>query len=1302
MAGLAPLLTLPIMAIPTTGLGAFLTKTLIYAGTTAMAQATMPSPTVPQIPRGIEIQQNSCALNCSLDLNYGQIRRSGNDVFYFTHGDKNKYLWIVEVYGEGECEGIAQNDDSDPKDLVFINDELLAGSQYEGLVSYTFYNGTSDQTYDTDLNAVCPDWTDNQRGTCYMVWKFTYSAAKFPSIPRRQIVLKGRKVWIPGNTKEYSNNAAAVLYDFMKSPHCAAALGWPEEDMLLTDEIDYYSYQAAYNYCASKGWEYNGIVTADERLGDVIDRIRKHFRGAVRPTDGVFYFHYRDLNEESICMALTDDHIARDDNGKAMISITPTGLVNKADSLRVSFVNPTDDRYFEDFAIIGEEEEDIRNVDLPGFTSKEKAGAMGSYILERNRDPYDRIISGIFRDDCQQLEKEDLITLTCTAFGYSEQYMRITGTKRLSSGLIKLDMQLEHTDLYNDTYDVATESSYTCTLPDKNNFDPVTQPERYVELADEDFDSNSEYQLETSDLNKVYVIDSNNDLTVLVPAGDSDQLGSKIKFKHYGTGKFSVQAAGTNTIDNSSAGGSIYHEQSGISQEGSIELQLAKSTHWAVNNVLGPWFTDAADELFLHTALFINDKTFGNQGVQADFNSGLPRIHCGDGADAFIKHDGTKLTWKAVNTELDASGNLTCTGGTIGGFTLAVTTLTATNLLIDAGNQEIKLGSGNDIISLDAADATYRLAIGHATYASAPFRVTKAGAVTATSGTIGGFTLAATTQSCENITLDAGNDRIVCNTITIDGANDRIRSSNYVSGSSGAGFTVEPDLIEAGNLAARGILRMAVFQKDAISAIGGNLLCSKGSDVLAEDLEDDSEEMVIKGNETFAVGDILRIKDDTDDEWFEVTDVSSDQTTYNVTRDKADAYGSSESSFAGLPEWKKGATVVNYGASGDGLIHITASEANAPFISVFTHAGEPWDALTTRARMGNLNGYLGYSSDIYGIGIGTTDSFIKCDPTNGIQIQVTTADAIVIKAGGDIKLEAAADPGKIKFVGSVDTTTIGSLNVEGTEFRFVPGIADSTAFRIGTSTYYYTSFYTYARHQELITYDTESFNGYIELDSENADDATYIRFMIKSTTERSLIMYNYNGAATLYFGPEQQDVWDLGRASYEWNNIFANTITLVNTGLHIKDTNNAFYISIKPGSVLAANRILTLTTGDADRTLTISGNATIDEKTARVKTISYTGNGSTSKGITGVGFTPKYVKIIYYFGDGGASVIVETTTELMARDAQGMALYSDPSSFMTYDNRIITLDADGFTVSDDGSDAHPNKNGATYDCICLG
>lgn len=54
-------------------------------------------------------------------------------------------------------------------------------------------------------------------------------------------------------------------------------------------------------------------------------------------------------------------------------------------------------------------------------------------------------------------------------------------------------------------------------------------------------------------------------------------------------------------------------------------------------------------------------------------------------------------------------------------------------------------------------------------------------------------------------------------------------------------------------------------------------------------------------------------------------------------------------------------------------------------------------------------------------------------------------------------------------------------------------------------------------------------------------------------------------------------------------------LTLPNTGLHILDTDSSHDLIIKPGSDLSDDRILNFTTGDAARTITISGNPTLDD-----------------------------------------------------------------------------------------------------------
>ena len=154
------------------------------------------------------------------------------------------------------------------------------------------------------------------------------------------------------------------------------------------------------------------------------------------------------------------------------------------------------------------------------------------------------------------------------------------------------------------------------------------------------------------------------------------------------------------------------------------------------------------------------------------------------------------------------AGVLRAVSGTIGGFTLATTTLIATNLTLDSANQKITLGTGTDIISLDAADVTYRLAIGHSTYASAPFRVTKAGLVTATSGTVGGWTLSATNLSAGTDADYIGlsiTDGIQLGDSTFADAKFSVTPAGVLKSISGiiGGFTLSSTALYAGAVATR-------------------------------------------------------------------------------------------------------------------------------------------------------------------------------------------------------------------------------------------------------------------------------------------------------------------------------------------------------------------------------------------------------------------------------------------------------------------------------------------------------------------
>lgn len=106
-----------------------------------------------------------------------------------------------------------------------------------------------------------------------------------------------------------------------------------------------------------------------------------------------------------------------------------------------------------------------------------------------------------------------------------------------------------------------------------------------------------------------------------------------------------------------------------------------------------------------------------------------------------------------------------------------------------------------------------------------------------------------------------------------------------------------------------------------------------------------------------------------------------------------------------------------------------------------------------------------------------------------------------------------------------------------------------------------------------------------------------------------------------------------------------------------------------------------------------------------IKTGNYTGNGAESYGITGIGFQPKFVIIwphptanaqnsmMFIKLDQSWSGLCIVEWGVVGTSGYGPA---------AYDNRILSLDSDGFTVDDQGTDAHPNTNGTTYDYIALG
>lgn len=352
------------------------------------------------------------------------------------------------------------------------------------------------------------------------------------------------------------------------------------------------------------------------------------------------------------------------------------------------------------------------------------------------------------------------------------------------------------------------------------------------------------------------------------------------------------------------------------------DIQDPSTTAWslfAVAQTYNGEDVEAGDILF-------GDNSSGKANVLWDVSEGQLKFRGGTTVAAYIDTDGT----------------LVATDANIGGWTV---TADAIKDAAGAVGMSSAVTAGDDI----------RFWAGDATPADAPFKVTEAGtltasdatitgSVTATSGDIAGWTIAASEikklVANVGIILDSANQIIkVGDTagthIQIDGANKRIRSSNYVAGATGFNIDADNGDAEFGKITARGEMLSAVMINTAV----GETLLVLPADVLDVDMTAaDASTLTIKGKITLAVGDILWMKDETDEEWLEVTNIAS-APTYSVTRDKAAAYGADAN-----PAWKAGQAVINYMQSGDGGIKIVSGAA--PKVSCFTHAGSPWTTIT--------------------------------------------------------------------------------------------------------------------------------------------------------------------------------------------------------------------------------------------------------------------------------------------------------------------------------------------------------------------
>lgn len=408
------------------------------------------------------IQLNTRSTQEPVRVIYGLQRVGGNDVYISTMGYHNKELWIIQTLSEGECEGIYQDGGVDQ---ILIDDEPY--TDFGSTIDYQFYSGSSTQTYDTALNAVDSNWTDNQRYTSYIRWKFTWDENLYRGVPSRVLDFKGKKILdFRNSTTAWSQNAVLALYDFFTEEEYGLGVN--------SDYIDETSWTTAANYFDTKGWLFNYVVQGSKNSWAIAQDMMKHFRAAISWFDGKYYLLIADINEESSVMTIEDKHIVQDGEGRAQIRLVQPSRFDKPNGLRVTF-NDKEKEYVKDDVLIGDESGVVDSISLMGYTDRKTACDLATYQLERLN--LNRTISGTFRDDCLELAPHDLITFNSTALAISNQVMRVVSASFAGNGLINMSLQYESYDLYDDDYNADIEGIYTCNLPNPNTVVSIQNPQ---------------------------------------------------------------------------------------------------------------------------------------------------------------------------------------------------------------------------------------------------------------------------------------------------------------------------------------------------------------------------------------------------------------------------------------------------------------------------------------------------------------------------------------------------------------------------------------------------------------------------------------------------------------------------------------------------------------------------------------------------------------------------------------------------------------------------------------------------------
>ena len=841
-----------------TGIAAIGAAFAIGAGLSLVSQALMPSPNLGSVMGGRSITTRDAAT--SRKIVYGRARIGGNIVYLESTGTDNKYLWLVIAVAGHEIDAFEE---------VWFNDVKIWDGSFVGTwgnyVSIGFHEGDQ-TTADAGLNAASTKWTSDHKllGTAYMVVRLTYDVDQFANgLPNISTVVRGKKVLNPATSvTEWSQNPALCVYDYLRDTKYG--LGETVGNILTS------SITAAATVCdetvtlaaggTQKRYQLDGVVDTAGSIKGNLDSMLGSMIGRLVFSAGKFEIYAGEYVAPTYSV---DESVA-----VGNISIqTKQSRRSAYNGVKGVFLSEEDNYILADYpaqisSTFAAEDGDPIYLDMPlPFTVNNiRAQRIAKLALFRSRQQ--EAITIPCNLSALRFKIGDNINVTNARLGYSNKVFEVVGYNLdFADGQIVVNVDAVETaasiwdwttsdeEVYLGAGEVALYDGLTAAAPTNLsvtgdsflNSDGTFNAEFNVAWtnADDAFTDHYVVEWKLNSASSYYSMTTKSSPAVITTLQNGQTYNVRVKaINEIGVSSSYVAASPTAATDTTAP--SVPSSVSATGQFEAISVNWtnptaadfshvdvyqstsSSGTYSLVGKSSGTSFVKVG--LSTTTTYYYKVKAVdftGNQsafsGVVSATTTAAPAATIPDGSIDTIKIADDAITNRLIDTDAVNSDSIVANAVTAVKIDVAnLAAISADIGTITAGSIDgvtVKIGTGTSIFKAD----TNGIYLGNATFGSAPFRVTPAGAITATSATITGTITATnidgTTVKYSGGNLEVGiidtpnidNDAITNALIATDAVNGDSIAANAVTAVSILAGTITGNKLEAGTITANEI-----------------------------------------------------------------------------------------------------------------------------------------------------------------------------------------------------------------------------------------------------------------------------------------------------------------------------------------------------------------------------------------------------------------------------------------------------------------------------------------------------------------